>query len=80
MCSSSSEWKTRLFHTDCAALGRSGLGFLIYENKDNHGDTSSVLQEGNDEGERKTLQLGWVVQLPKGREERTVEKAQGYRT
>lgn len=50
------------------ALGRSGLGFLISENKDSQGDIIKLLQEGNDEGERKTLQLEWA-----GREERATE-------
>lgn len=71
----------RLFLTDCVALGRSGFGFLIYGNKGNHGDIITLLQEGNDEGERKKPAV-WVggQWLPKGREERTVERAQGYRS
>lgn len=48
--------------TDCVALGRAHLGFLISENKGNHGGIIKPLQKGNDEGERKkknkTLQLG----------------------
>lgn len=72
--------KIRLFLTDCVALGRSGLGFLIYENKGNHGDIITLLQ-GNDEGERKKPAVWVGVQwLPKGREGRTVERVQGYRS
>lgn len=60
------------------ALGKSGLGFLISENKDSHGDIIKVLQDGNDEGERENLQLGWADSSQKCKEERTVDWAQGY--
>lgn len=59
------------------ALGKSGLGFLISENKDSHGDIIKVLQDGNDEGERENLQLGWADSSQKCKEERTVDWAQG---
>lgn len=58
------------------ALGKSGLGFLISENKDSHGDIIKLLQDGNDERERKTLQLGYADSFQKSKE-RTVDWAQG---
>lgn len=59
------------------ALGKSGCGFLISENKDNHGDIIKVLQDGNDGGGRENLQLGWAGSSQKSKEERTVDWAQG---
>lgn len=43
------------------ALGKSGLGFLISENKDSHGDIIKLLQDGKDEGKGKTCSVGGQV-------------------
>lgn len=62
--------------TDCVALGKSGLGFLISENRDSHGDIIKLLQDGNDEGERKSLKLGWAESSQESKE-RTIDWVQG---